>query len=136
MALNKMHKETGRMLKEDNTFINRVDYLSNSHKDYYKKVLDFHVEMSLGNVPGFSVIHKFGRNTDISSDFATITQSGFYRTPTQNTALEVLSASADDTSTGSGARSIFYEGLKKVGNNLVVTSNTVTKWQKYKHKKD
>ncbi len=81
-----MHKQTGRMLREDNTYVNRADYIYNSHRDYYKKVLDFHVEMSLGNVPNFSVLHKFGRNTNVGNTFAPITQSGFYRMPTSNTA--------------------------------------------------
>lgn len=121
-----MHKETGRMLKEDNTFINRADYIYNSHRDYYKRVLDFHIEMSLGNVPNFSIIHKFGRNASVGNTFAPITQSGFYRTPTSNTALEILSTSADDNATGIGARTIYYEGLKEVAGELVITSNTVT----------
>lgn len=121
-----MHKQTGRMLREDNTYVNRADYIYNSHRDYYKKVLDFHVEMSLGNVPGFSVIHKFGRNASVGSTFEPITQSGFYRMPTANTALEIVSDSADDNSAGIGARTVFYEGLKEVAGELVVTTNTVT----------
>lgn len=125
-GITKMHKDTGRMLRENNTYVNRADYIYNSHRDYYKKVLDFHVEMSLGNVPNFSVIHKFGRNASVASTFAPITQSGFYRTPTSNTALEILSASADDNATGIGARTIYYEGLKEVAGELVITSNTVT----------
>lgn len=121
-----MHKQTGRMLRENNTYVNRADYIYNSHRDYYKKVLDFHIEMSLGNVPNFSIIHKFGRNANVASTFEPITQSGFYRTPTSNTALEILSASADDNATGIGARTIYYEGLKEVAGELVITSNTVT----------
>lgn len=122
----KMHKETGRMLREDNTYVNRADYIYNSHRDYYKKVLDFHFELALGNVPNISIVHKFGRNASVGNTFAPITQSGFYRTPTSNTTLEILSASADDNATGIGARTIYYEGLKEVGGELVITSNTVT----------
>ena len=125
-GITKMHKDTGRMLRENNTYVNRADYIYNSHRDYYKKVLDFHIEMSLGNVPNFSIVHKFGRNASVGSTFAPITQSGFYRTPTSNTTLEVLSASADDNATGIGARTIYYEGLKEVAGELVITSNTVT----------
>ena len=122
----KMHKETGRMIRENNTYVNRADYIYNSHRDYYKRVLDFHIEMALGNVPNFSIVHKFGRNASVGNTFAPITQSGFYRTPTSNTALEILSASADDNATGIGARTIYYEGLKEVAGELVITSNTVT----------
>jgi len=125
-GITKMHKETGRMLRENNTYVNRADYVYNSHRDYYKKVLDFHVEMSLGNVPNFSIIHKFGRNANVGSTFAPITQSGFYRMPTSNTALEIVSNSADDNASGIGARTVYYEGLKEVAGELVITSNTVT----------
>jgi len=122
----KMHKTTGRVIKEDNSYINVADYTFNSHRDYYKKVLDFHIEMSLGNVPNFSIIHKFGRNVSVGSTFDPITQSGFYRMPTANTALEIVSDSADDNSAGIGARTVLYEGLKEVSGELVVTTNTVT----------
>lgn len=121
----KMHRKTGRMIRENNTYINMADYEANSHVDYYKKVLDYGEEASKGNVPNVTVINKFGRNTEIGATFEPICLSGFYRTPTSNTALEVVSTSANDTSTGSGARSIYYEGLKEVDGNLVVTSNTV-----------
>ena len=114
------------MLRENNTYVNRADYIYNSHRDYYKRVLDFHIEMALGNVPNFSIVHKFGRNASVGSTLEPITQSGFYRTPTSNTALEILSTSADDNATGIGARTIYYEGLKEVAGELVITSNTVT----------
>ena len=125
-GIKNLHRTTGRMIREDDTFINRADYIYNSHRDYYKKVLDFHFELALGNVPNFSIVHKFGRNASVGNTFAPITQSGFYRTPTSNTALEILSASADDNATGIGARTIYYEGLKEVAGELVITSNTVT----------
>lgn len=120
-----MHKETGRMLKEDNTFINRADYVYNSHRDYYKRVSDFGVDIAKGEVPGHSVIQKFGRNSAVSSTFVPICLSGFYRTPTSNTALEVVSTDVDDTFLGAGARTIYYEGLQNSGGNLVVVSDVV-----------
>lgn len=125
MALNKMHKETGRMLKEDNTFINRADYVYNSHRDYYKRVSDFGVDIAKGEVPGHSVIQKFGRNSAVSSTFVPICLSGFYRTPTSNTALEVVSTDVDDTFLGAGARTIYYEGLQVQSGSLVVISDVV-----------
>ena len=125
MALNKMHKETGRMLKEDNTFINRADYVYNSHRDYYKRVSDFGVDIVKGEVPGHTVIHKFGRNSAVSSSFVPICESGFFRTPTTNTALEVVSTDADDNASGAGARTIYYEGLQMQSGSLVVVSDVV-----------
>lgn len=125
MALNKMHKETGRMLKEDNTFINRADYVYNSHRDYYKRVSDFPLDVAKGEVPGHTVIHKFGRNSAVSSSFVPICLSGFYRTPTTNTALEVVSTDVDDNASGAGARTIYYEGLQVQSGSLVVVSDVV-----------
>jgi len=125
VALNKMHKESGRMLKEDNTFINRADYVYNSHRDYYKRVSDFGLDVAKGEVPSHSVIQKFGRNSAVSSTFVPICLSGFYRTPTSNTALEVVSTSVNDDIAGTGARTIYYEGLQNSGGNLVVVSDVV-----------
>jgi len=125
VALNKMHKETGRMLKEDNTFINRADYVYNSHRDYYKRVSDFPLDVAKGEVPGHSVIQKFGRNSAVSSSFVPICLSGFYRTPTTNTALEVVSTDVDDNASGAGARTIYYEGLQVQSGSLVVVSDVV-----------
>jgi len=125
VALDKMHKATGRLLKEDNTFINRADYIYNSHRDYYKRVSDFGVDVAKGEVPGHSVIQKFGRNSAVGSSFVPICLSGFYRTPTSNTALEVVSTDADDTFLGAGARTIYYEGLQVQSGLLVVVSDVV-----------
>ena len=113
------------MLKEDNTFINRADYVYNSHRDYYKRVSDFGVDVAKGEVPGHTVIQKFGRNSAVSSSFVPICLSGFYRTPTSNTALEVVSTDVDDTFLGAGARTIYYEGLQVQSGSLVVVSDVV-----------
>lgn len=113
------------MLKEDNTFINRADYVYNSHRDYYKRVSDFGVDIAKGEVPGHTVIQKFGRNNAVSSSFVPICLSGFYRTPISNTALEVVSTDVDDTFLGAGARTIYYEGLQVQSGSLVVVSDVV-----------
>lgn len=113
------------MLKEDNTFINRADYVYNSHRDYYKRVSDFGVDVAKGEVPGHTVIQKFGRNSAVSSSFVPICLSAFYRTPTSNTALEVVSTDVDDTFLGAGARTIYYEGLQVQSGSLVVVSDVV-----------
>ena len=121
----KMHRKTGRVIRENNTYINQADYIYNSHRDYYKKVLDFPLEVAKGNVPSHSVIQKFGRNSAVGSSFVPICLSGFYRTPTTNTALEVVSTDVDDTFLGAGARTIFYEGLQVQSDSLVVVSDVV-----------
>lgn len=122
----KMHKTTGRVIKEDNSYINVADYTFNSHVDYYKKTLDFGVQVSKGDVPNHTSIHKFGRNSSVGSSFVPICESGFFRTPTTNTSLEVVSDNANDTSTGTGARSITYQGVAISGSDLVFVTNTVS----------
>ena len=121
----KMHRKTGRMIREDNSFINQADYIYNSHRDYYKRVSDFPLDVAKGEVPNHNVIKKFGRNTAVSSTFVPISLSGFYRTPTSNTALEVVSTDADDNASGAGARTIYYEGLQVQSGSLVVVSDVV-----------
>ncbi len=121
----KMHRKTGRMIREDNSYINMADYEANSHVDYYKKTLEYGIEAAKGNVPNVTIIHKFGRNSAVSSTFKPICLSGFYRTPTTNTALEVVSTDADDNASGAGARTIYYEGLQESGGSLVVVSDVV-----------
>jgi len=122
----KMHRKTGRMIREDNSYINIADYQFNSHESYYKKTLDYHTQVSRGEVPSHSVVHKFGANPNVSSTFVPICRSGFYRTPTNNVGLEIVSSSANDTSTGTGARQVTYEGVVISGSDLVVVTNTVT----------
>jgi hypothetical protein len=113
------------MIREDNSYINMADYEANSHVDYYKKTLEYGIEAAKGNVPNVSIIQKFGRNTAVSSTFVPICLGGFYRTPTTNTALEVVSTDADDNASGAGARTIYYEGLQESNGSLVVVSDVV-----------
>lgn len=125
MSIETMAKESGRVILENNTYINKAEFIKQSHVDYYKRVLDFPLELAKGNVPSHEVIHKFGRNSSVGSTFVPICESGFYRTPTTNISLEVVSSSANDTANGTGARSIYYEGLKALAGNLIEVSGTV-----------
>lgn len=70
----------------------------------------FLIEVSKGNIPGHSVIHKFGHAL-VSTTMVPITNSLVYQMPTTAIALEVVSADADDTSAGVGAQAVTIEGL-------------------------
>lgn len=72
---------------------------------------DFYTEVKLGNVSGYSIVHKFGA-ADLSTSFLPITYDKTYKTPTSNTALEFVSSDANDTSAGSGAREITIIGIQ------------------------
>lgn len=72
---------------------------------------DFLVRVALGQVPGYSIINKFGRNDSIpNGSIAPVCIGGNYRTPTVPVSLELV-AGANDTSSGSGARLIEIQGL-------------------------
>ena len=74
---------------------------------------DFLTQVSLGNVPGFSLVHKFGAS-ELDTTIHPLTQSKTYETPTANTALEFVSDNANDSSSGTGAQEITIEGLTNI----------------------
>jgi len=64
----------------------------------------------LGDVPGHSLVHKFGAG-ELDTTIHPITQGQLYQTPTAATALEIISASVNDTAAGSGAQQVTLVGL-------------------------
>jgi len=71
---------------------------------------DWYERVSAGQVPGHSIVHKFGAG-ELTTTFAPVTNSGFYRTPTAVVTLEVVSSSANDTAAGTGAQQVTITGL-------------------------
>ena len=69
------------------------------------------IEVAKGNVAGHSLIHKFGRNPAIGTSFEPLTSSGVYQMPSSAQSLEIVSDNANDTSAGTGARTVTIEGL-------------------------
>lgn len=82
----------------------------------YLSVSDFLIEASLGNIPGASVEHKFGRNGAVGGTLEPISTDGIYRTPTVAVNLEAISTDANDTAAGTGAREITVEYLDSLFN--------------------
>lgn len=72
---------------------------------------DFYLEVAKGNVPGHSIINKFGRNGAVGITLAHISISGQYQTPQTPQLLEILSTDATDNNTGVGGRKVTIEGL-------------------------
>lgn len=78
---------------------------------------DFLVDVARGEEPGFSVIHKYGRNPDIDNAVGTFEclwngggqYTGFDATSADT--IDIYSSSANDTSAGTGARTIKIQGL-------------------------
>ncbi len=71
---------------------------------------DFLIEVEKGNVPGHSMINKFGHGNVITT-IAPISTGLEYRTPLAATELEFVSDNANDTVDGTGAREITYIGI-------------------------
>lgn len=88
--------------------------------------LDFFTAVGLGLVPGATRVAALGNNPDV--DTTTLpediwTGGGTYPWMTAATSLEVLSSSANDTSAGTGARTIVINGLDI---NYVPVTQTIT----------
>ena len=75
------------------------------HQDH-----DFYHDVASGEVPGHSLMNKFGAG-DVGTSIVPVTNSLVYQTPTAAQSLEFVSSSANDTATGVGAREITIQGL-------------------------
>lgn len=86
------------------------------------------VEIARGNVQSVSPFSKFGMSERITPTTSVVSTTGVYQTPTAAVALEVLSASADDTAAGSGAQKVVVVGLDATWSEVVqvVTLNGTT----------
>lgn len=71
-------------------------------------------------------IQKFGAMHGLTTAWTPLCQGGFYRTPTSDAALELLSSSIADTDGGLGAQTVVIEGISKSGSTFSRVSETVT----------
>lgn len=85
---------------------------------------EFLLEVKEGNIAGHSIVSKFGSGA-VSTTLVPVAQGLVFQTPTSNTALEFVSSSVDDTSTGTGAREITYTGLTESGGVWSEVTNTL-----------
>jgi len=73
---------------------------------------DYMLAVAKGQVTGHSIVHKFGQNNDIGTAKETVWDvGGLYSYLTSATALKVSSDDANDTSDGTGARTVQIYGL-------------------------
>jgi hypothetical protein len=72
----------------------------------------FELQVARGQVDGHKTLFKFGINGDVGTSIETVwAQGGTYVYPTSATVMKISSSSADDTSAGTGARTISIAGL-------------------------
>lgn len=93
----------------------------------YFGTTEWYLEVAKGNIPGHSIVHKFGAGS-VSTSLLPVAQSAVYQTPTTAQALEFVSTSANDTAAGTGAREITVIGLDSNWNEVsqTVTTNGTT----------
>jgi hypothetical protein len=97
------------------------------NRQYGSRQRHQHYAMARGDVPGMSIVHKFGANSAVGTSFAPVTDGGIYRTPQVSgaTALRVKAGgNANDTAAGSGAREITLIGLDETGEEITETVAT------------
>jgi hypothetical protein len=85
---------------------------------YFSIPADFYTEVAKGNVPGHTLVHKFGHNSATPTTLTPICSIGDYITlqPASATTLRIKAGGdANDTAAGSGAREVTLQGLDETG---------------------
>jgi len=74
---------------------------------------DFQLGVASGDLsPSYKQVYKFGQNADVGNSLETIwLEGGLYAYPPSATTMTVSSSDANDTSAGTGARTIQISGL-------------------------
>lgn len=84
----------------------------------------FGLQVSRGQIQGHSVVRVFGYNPDVdTSEESVWPDGGTVPHPTVASVLKISSSSTDDASAGTGARTVYIEG---VDGDYAVVSETVT----------
>jgi len=75
---------------------------------------EFLIEVEKSNIPGHSMIHKFGRNDAVSSgswEHVSLTPFSTANFRTSPIAMRVKAGNANDTAAGNGAREVTIQGI-------------------------
>jgi len=91
---------------------------------YFGRTEPFDLQVSRGLIGGHSVVTVFGYNPDVDTTEESIwPDGGTIPHPTVASVLSIVSTNAADDSAGTGARTVYIEGLD---GNYAVVSETVT----------
>lgn len=86
--------------------------------------LNYALEVGKGNISGTSGVNKFGRNTDVDTSAEDIWDGGgTWTAPTASRTHDIVSTDTNDTSAGTGARTVEIQGLDA---NWALQTETVT----------
>jgi len=73
---------------------------------------DFGLQVARGQIPNHKHVYKFGQNAVVGNSVETIwSQGGLYSYPPSATTMTVSSSNTNDTSAGTGARTVLISGL-------------------------
>jgi len=75
------------------------------------------LQVGFGLFDRWTVVDKFGKNTDVDTTFETVNPDGIVQELSSDETIEVFSADANDTLAGTGAQKIEIEGLDSSFNN-------------------
>ena len=76
----------------------------------------FEFQVGRGQITGHSVVHVFGYNPDVDTNEETVWPiDGILGHPSSPTIMKISSTSADDDAAGTGARTVFIEGVNGTG---------------------
>jgi hypothetical protein len=95
----------------------------------FGKTEDFALQVARGQIPGHSAISIFGYNPDVDTTEESIwPDGGTVPHPTLASVLKISSSSADDTSAGTGARTVTIVGLdgsyNQVSESIILNGQT------------
>ena len=71
----------------------------------------FELQLSRGQVDGHSYLFQFGQASTVTTNQSVWATTGVYAFPASATVMKISSANTNDTSAGSGARTVFISGL-------------------------
>lgn len=106
----RFQKVWAAMIDEDNSTINSTNQFPTT--PYANCKSDFFLEVSKGNITGYSSLFWGGINTTVPNTYESVVPwSDTYVFPTSASSLAVSSTSTNDNSAGTGARQIAVNGL-------------------------
>lgn len=75
-----------------------------------------------GDMVGFTYVHRSGVNKDIDENYETVwSVGGTYSNPSSATVMKISSSSSNDTSAGTGARTVKVKGVDSNGDYVTET---------------
>jgi len=99
-------------IAQEHTILALFDYLKSPEYKY-----NYNIEVAKGNIPGSSLITKFGHNEDV--DTGTLPEDvwnggGAYTSPTAARIHNIESSDLNDTALGTGARTVLIFGVNSI----------------------